>query len=492
MADIMKKYETVIERVSNLINNGTLKEGDKLPSVRQMAQQMSLGIMTVLDAYRRMEARGLIESLPRSGYIVRPPSLQKPANIIKLPEARIGNITVQEKTVQIPAEVEELFRAVVQPDMVALGAGLPDPGDLPSEELSLALARAARTWPMENNQYYLGFGDQQLATELGKWMVNTGCSPLPDEITITQGITQALNLALRAISKPGDTILVESPGYYGFYTILEYLNLKAVEVPVEPSCGISIPELTKILKKGVRPKALICSPTFSNPTGAVIPGENRQKLIELSQKYNFIIIEDDTYGELYFSSHRPFPPLKALAPEDIIYLGSFSKLFAPGYRIGWAAAGRYTDDLRRCYSMAILASPPVLQKAVADYLKRGGVRQHLRRLREKYHNNTLTFQGIIAESFPEGTRTADPAGGHYLWLELPKKCDAVAITREAMKQKVSAAPGVLFSSRRHYKNYMRLNCGLKCTEKVINAIKTIGKLAKEDIQTSKPQISATG
>lgn len=483
----MKKYEQVIERVLGFIASGNLREGEKLPSVRQMAAQMSLGIMTILDAYRRMEARGIIESLPRSGYIVRPPSLQKPPHIIKLPDARVGNINVQEKTVEIPAEIEDLFRAVIRPGMVGLGAGMPDPGDLPSQELSLSLARVARTWPLEINQYYLGFGDEQLKHELGKWMINTGCCPLADEITVTQGITQGLNLALRTLSSPGDTILVESPGYYGFYTILEYLHLKAVEVPVEPGNGISITELKKILKKGVRPKALVCSPTFSNPTGAVISGDNRTELIQLSRKYKFVIIEDDTYGELYFDSHRPFPPLKALAPEEIIYLGSFSKLFAPGYRIGWAAAGRYTNDLRQCFSMSVLASPPMLQKAVADYLQRGGVRQHLRRLREKYHHNVMTFQGVIAEHFPEGTRTANPTGGHYLWIELPKKCDAVAITHQALKYKISVAPGVLFSSRKHYKNYMRINCGLKCTEKVINAIQIIGQLSDDNLQPERKQ-----
>ena len=474
----MKKFEQVITRINTLIDNGTLNEGDKLPSVRSMATQMNMGVMTILDAYRRMEARGMIESLPRSGYVVRPPSLKKLTFTTHLPEARQGKIIVQEKAVNIPDEVEELFRSVVRPGMVPLGAGMPDPTDLPSEEISLAIARAARTWPMENNQYYLGFGEPQLLTQLGKWMVNTGCSPLQDEITVTQGITQALTLALRAVSKPGDTILVESPGYYGFYTILQFLSLKAVEVPVDPINGLSITELKKILKEGIKPKAIICSPTFSNPTGAVMPQKQRQQLVEIAQKHKITIIEDDTYGELYFESKRPFPPIKSLAPEDIIYLGSFSKLFAPGYRLGWCAAGRFTADVRRCYSMAILASPPIMQKGISDYLKRGGVRQHLRRLRGKYQDNVRTFQDVIAEYFPKGTRTAKPRGGHYLWVEMPRRCSSVKIAHEAMKKNISIAPGVLFSSRRHYKNYMRLNCGLKCSEQIINALQTIGQLTK--------------
>ena len=474
----MKKYEMVMDRVIGLIDGGIINEGDKVPSVRAMSSQMNVGVMTTLEAYRRLEAKGFIESLPRSGYIVCPPSLKRFDIRIKLPEARQSDISVQEKTVKIPEETDALFKAVTQPGMIPLGAGMPDPSDLPSEELSQSLARVSRTWPLDNNQYFIGSGDKGLIKELNKWMIQTGCTPAADELTVTQGITQGLTLALRSVTKPGDTVLVESPGYYGFYTILEFLSLKAVEVPVDPTAGIDIEALNHMLKNGIKAKALLCSPTFSNPTGAVIPADSRHKLIELSQKHKFVIIEDDTYGELYFSKTRPEPPIKAIAPDDIIHLASFSKLIAPGYRIGWAAGGKYTEDIRRCFRMSVLASPIVIQKALADYLKRGGVKQHMRRLRDKYQQNVSLTQSIIADYFPEGSRTAKPTGGHYLWVELPENIDSVKLTEKALQKKISIAPGVLFSSRKHYRNYLRLNCGLKCTEKVIKALKTIGDLAK--------------
>ena len=474
----MKKYEMVMDRVIGLIDSGIISEGDKVPSVRAMSGQMNVGVMTTLEAYRRLEARGIIESLPRSGYIVCPPSLKRFDISIKLPEARQSDISVQEKTVKIPTETTTLYNAVIQPGMIPLGAGIPDPTDMPSEEISQSLARVSRTWPLDNNQYFIEQGDKNLIKELNKWMVQTGCTPAPGEIIVTQGITQGLALALRAVTKPGDTVLVESPGYYGFFTVLEFLSLKAIEVPVDPNTGLDIDSLSKMLKKGIKPKAIICSPTFSNPTGAVIPKDNRNKLIEIARRHNVVIIEDDTYGELYFTKKRPHPPIKSIAPEDVIYLGSFSKIIAPGYRIGWAAGGKYSEDILRCFRMSVLASPVVIQRAIADYLKRGGVKQHMRRLREKYKNNVALTQSIIADYFPDDTRTANPTGGHYLWVELPEYIDSVKLTEKALKKKISIAPGVLFSSRNHYRHYLRLNCGLKCTEIVIKALKTIGDLAK--------------
>jgi DNA-binding transcriptional MocR family regulator len=472
----MKKYDQVIERVSTLIEQGTIADGQKVPSVRAMARQMRFGTMTVLEAYRRLEADGIIESRPRSGFVVRPKPLRDYKVGVRLPKARQTGIKIRTEAVKVPRVVEELFESVMQPDMVPLGAGMPDSEDLPSDELSLHMSRIARMFPNEINQYEIGRGDASLITEINKLMIDAGCSPLTDEVTVTAGITQGLLLALRAVTSPGDSVAVESPGYYGFYAMLEFLNLKAVEIPTDPAQGLDLRTLATTLKSCDPPRCLVLSSSFSNPTGALMPEEKRHELIKLSAAYDFVIMEDDTYGALGYKENH-LHPLKALDPNHVVYLGSFSKVLAPGYRTAWVAGGRYADDIQRCYHMSVLSTPLITQRTIASYLKKGGMKQHLRRLRQKYHNNMRLIQSLVAENFPDGTRTTHPMGGHFLWVELPREYDAISLARKAMKEKISIAPGVLFSSRQHYRNHFRLNCAFKCDEIVVKAICRLGKLA---------------
>lgn len=472
----MRKYDRVMQRVMTLIDQGTITDGLKIPSVRAMSRQMGVSTMTVLEAYRRLEGRGILESRPRSGFIVRPRSLHAHNAGMRLPEARQTNIDIRTAAVTVPQEVTALFNAALEPGMVPLGAGLPDPEDLPSEELSLHLSRVARTHPMRINQYAIGRGDAGLVAEIVKLMVSAGCSPRIDEVTVTAGITQGLLLALRAVTSPGDPVAVESPGYYGFYAVLEFLNLKAVEIPTDPRRGIDLAQLCGLMAGDHPPKALLLSPSFSNPTGALMSDERRRKLGSLARETDLVIIEDDTYGALHYEPMH-LRPLKAHCPGHTIYLGSFSKILAPGYRVAWVAGGRYADDIQRCHSMGVLALPLATQRAVASYLKQGGMRQHLRRLRKKYHDTIRLFQSLVAAHFPDGTRATHPAGGHFLWVELPLGYDAVALTKLAQAEKISIAPGVLYSSRGHYRNHLRLNCAVKCDERVVTALKRLGRLA---------------
>lgn len=470
---MQKKYEQVMEAVSLLIRNGAVQEGEKIPSVRAMAERMQLSMMTVLDAYRRLEADKIIESVPRSGYRVLPESA---AAKNCPPEAQTEPIRIRTSAVKSHAQTEELLRAAARKDVVPLGAGLPVPKDMPCDELSRCAAREVRTLPEEANGYELGGGDYGLRRQIARYMADSSCPQHPDDLLVTSGITQGLILALRAVTSPGDLVAVESPGYYGFFSALNFLNLNAVEIPSSPTNGIDIPRLTGLVGSGTIPKALIVAPTCANPSGSVIPESSRKKLVALTKKNRIVLIEDDTYGNLYFDNHRP-APLKAFSPDDIIYLGSFSKTIAPGYRIGWVAGGKYADDIRRCYAMSALALPVLTQRAVCRYLEKGGMNRHLQKLRRKYQSNIGRMQEAVAEHFPEGTQSSRPAGGHFLWIRLPGKSDALVLAKQALKKNISIAPGPLFSSRQHYKRYFRLNCALTWSTPVAEAVATLGKLA---------------
>ncbi len=453
-----------------------LEDGERVPSIRSMSKQTGVSIMTVLEGYRRLEDMGLIESRPQSGYYVRPKALRDSCPMVRLPEVCQSDIALRTESVKIPEAVERLVIQTLKKDVLPLGAGLPAPDYLPNEELSILLARIARTYPNILNQYCFERGHHALLEMISKWMIDAGCITQKDETVITSGATQALMLALRSVTRPGDTVAVESPGYYGFYALLQFFNLNAVEIPCDPQNGLDVDALHTILKDGIRPASVLLSSNYSNPTGALMPDANKETLVKLCYQYNLPIIEDDTYGELTFNSYRPLP-LKALAPDIVLYVGSFSKILAPGYRIAWLAGGRHTDDIRRCFGMSVLATPVATQLTLASFLKDGGLKRHLRRLRKRYEENIRLFQTKVARCFPEGTRTCNPQGGHFLWVELPQGHDAVALSVAAVNHRISIAPGVLFSSRQHYRRNFRLNCAIKWSDEVDNAIERLGELS---------------
>lgn len=475
--DKVKKYEQVVERVLSLIDRGLINDGDKIPSVRGMSKQMGVSVMTVLEGYRRLEAKGVVLSLPRSGYVVRPAAHRKYQKADRPPEAREFEIEISPETVKRPDLMDEIFRAGYIPGIIGFGAGLPQGADLPSEELSLSLARVARTFPLEINQYSLNQGDLKLRKILLDYMVSAGCTPTLEEISIIPGTTQGMVTSLRFLTSPGDVVAVESPGYFGFFELPSLLNLKVVEIPSNPQRGISVDYLQALLDQGIEPKCLILSPNFSNPTGALMSDENKQRLVDLCEDNYIPIIEDDTYGDLYFDGKRP-RPLKALSPDNVIYLGNFSKTISPGYRVAWIAPGKWGKEVARSLHVEIVSVPLCLQKALVDYLDHGGVRQHIRRLRKKYESHIEIYQKLIFEYFPEGTRAGNPRGGHFLWVEMPEVCDSVVLYKLAMKENISIAPGILFSSRGLYRNCFRLNCTVHCTDEAVNAIRRLGELAK--------------
>ncbi|GBF34406.1 transcriptional regulator [Desulfocucumis palustris] len=472
----IKKYDQIMRRIEDLISLNTIKDGERVPSVRSMAKQMGVSVMTVLEGYRRLESLGLIESRPQSGYYVRPGALHASPPLARPPRVSRSDIALRTESVLIPESVERLLTQALRKDVLPLGSGMPAADYYPSEELSICLARVARSDPELVNRYCIGGGQGVLVERIARWMMEAGCVTPEEEIVVTAGATQALMLAIRAVTRPGDTVAVESPGYYGFYSLLQFFNLKAVEIPCDPQSGLAVDALQTILRQGLRPACVILSPAYSNPTAAVMPDTNKEELVKLCLDYNLPIIEDDTFGELSYDTYRP-RPLKALAPDTVLHVGSFSKVLAPGYRVAWLAGGRHTRDILRCHAMSVLATPVVTQLALASYLKGGGLKRHLRLLRKKYQVNAGLLQAKIALCFPAGTRTCNPRGGHFLWVELPPGHDAVKLSVAAAEEGISIAPGVLFSSRQHYRRNFRLNFAVKWSEEVEKAIERLGELS---------------
>jgi DNA-binding transcriptional MocR family regulator len=298
-----------------------------------------------------------------------------------------------------------------------------------------------------------------------------------DELVITIGCTEALNLSLRAVTKPGDTVAIEAPAYFGVLQVINALGLNVLEIPADPRDGISLPDLRQALASCTI-AAVVVTPAFQNPLGSCMPDAHKAELYRLLQEFDIPAIEDDVYGDLHWDERRP-KPLKAWDTEGRVLLcSSFGKTLAPSLRIGWCAPGRYLERVRRLKFTNTLATPVVLQKTVSDFLRNGGYDHHLRSIRRAYREQVQRFSAAIVQDFPLGTRISRPKGGFVLWVDLPGNIDTVQLYHDGLAVGITIAPGILFAARATYPQCLRINCGLPWTDDIGQAIRRLGELAK--------------
>ncbi|NGY05748.1 PLP-dependent aminotransferase family protein [Solimonas terrae] len=465
------RYVGVANEIAAQIASGQLAVGERVPSVRALARQKRLSPTTALAALRHLEQRGEIEARPQSGYYVR----QRPQ---LLPSLDMSRTAKRPRAVAVNSLFARLVNDVASPELIPLGSAVPEHDWYPARLLQRALASATRRRPQWLSEYGYYFGVDSLRHEIARLYAGLGCTVDADEVLITNGCMEALNLALRAVARPGDVIAVESPTFFGFLQIIESLGMKALEIATHPRDGLSIDALRQVLENSETPvRALLVAANVGNPLGTTIPPERRRELLRLCARHRVVIVEDDVYGDLHFAASRP-PPLRALDPDaQVLLCASFSKTLAPGMRIGWVIGGAMTESLRLAKFVNSVATPAALQQAVADVLKRRTHARHLQGLRRACQQQIGRFSELIEQGFPAGTRLSRPQGGFVLWLELPACIDVLELHERALLDNISFAPGPLFSSSGRYRNALRLNCGRELTPPVIKALRRLGQLA---------------
>lgn len=463
-------YQSLADTLQSLIEQGTLRPGYRVPSVRRMALQRDVSISTVLQAYTLLESRGLLEARPQSGYYV------KPRLPIHMPEPRIARPMAKPTYVGVNDLVAEVLANAGDESRVPLGAACPSPALFPNRKLARILGAACRNDPSMFGRYAMSMAFEPLSREIARRYLQAGATVPHDELVITVGCSEAITLSLRAITKPGDTVALETPAYFGFLQTIQSLGLKALEIPSDPRTGIELPALRDALANN-EVKAVLVMPAFQNPTGSCMPDEKKERLYRLLCDFDLPAIEDDIYGDLHFGERRP-KPLKAWDTDGRILLcSSFGKTLAPSMRVGWCAPGRYLERVKRLKFTNTISTPALLQKAIADFLRTGGYDHHLRGIRRAYQNQLGLFSQTILRHFPEGTRLSRPQGGFILWVELPEEVCATKLYRDALGEHVSIAPGIIFSVKERYGHCIRLNCGLPWDDSVDRALQTLGRLA---------------
>ncbi|MBW4461309.1 MAG: PLP-dependent aminotransferase family protein [Nodosilinea sp. WJT8-NPBG4] len=467
-------YEQVADRLQQLITEGTLKPGDRLPSVRKLRAQLSVSTSTVMEAYRLLEDRGMVVVRPQSGYYVKQTTLQLPQE--PAPTAPPRQAT--DIDISLAFEVISLMR---DPGLIQLGAALPALEHLPLAQLNRLMGKVLRDNTNAAHSYGTPLGCPELRAEFAKRMLDAGCSVHPDQMVITNGANEAIYFCLQALTQPGDTVAIESPTYFAVLEALKCLGLKALTLPTHPRDSISLPHLEEALQTGDVKVVLLVS-NFSNPLGSCMDDRKKKHLVELLNQYDTPLIEDDVYGDLCFEGTRP-KAIKAFDTENrVLYCASVSKTLSPGLRVGWCTGGRYHGKIAHMKSILNQNTAIAPQLTVAAFLANGGYDRHLRHLRRVYQDQMVHIQQAVRDYFPAETCVTRPTGGHVLWLEMPAGFDSLRLYQEALVQGIAIAPGVMFSaSGQCYGNCLRLNTAVSWSEQVEQAIEILGLLAKKQL-----------
>jgi DNA-binding transcriptional MocR family regulator len=464
-------YEQVAEEIAGLIEQGTFRAGDKVPSIRQLSSRFDVSINTVMQAYALLEDKRLIQARPQSGYFVR-----SRAPEIREPDLQSRSFSAP-TTVTISDLCQQVMRNMMNRDLLPLGSAIPSAQNLPIDKLNRIMASELRRYGEQGVLYQMPPGYERLRIQIARRALVAGISSGPDDILVTSGCVEAVLLALRATCHAGDTIAVESPFYFNFMQMIAELGLKALEIPSTPRDGISIEALRYAIEQGKISACLVIA-NFSNPLGSLMPDERKRELVELLARHEIPLIEDDIYGDLIFGNERPIAAKSFDHSDNVIYCSSFSKTIAPGYRVGWAIAGRFQPEMERIKMIMNVApsSPP--QLALAEFLATGGYDHHLRSIRRIHARNMSQMTEAVARYFPAGTRMTHPAGGFILWIEMPEGTDAILLYHRALEKGISIVPGPLFSLSSKYTHHIRLSAA-QWDDRIEQGIKTLGELAHE-------------
>lgn len=464
-------YLKIAEQLEIQIKNGILKSGDKLPSVRSLRDMYKVGLNTAKQAYLELEGRSLIQSIARSGYYVSQTSQRK----LALPSS---SMTPKADPALVSDDlISKVFGNLQNKEIRQFSLGVPDKALLPAATLHKSLRKLVRSSALhdESLTYESVQGSLNLRRSVAKWSMLWEGNLNADDIVTSSGAMNAIFNCLMALTKPGDTVAIESPVYFGTIQIIKALGLKAIEIPTHPITGIHLDALKKLLHK----IDVCCFVTnFSNPLGFLMPEEHKKELVNMLAKQHIPLIEDDIYGNLSFDGTRP-KPCKAFDEEGLVmWCSSVSKTLASGYRVGWVAPGKYKEKVIRQKLLQTIAMPAIHQEVVADFMEHGRYDFHLRTFRSTLQTNFINYQNAILDYFPENSKISRPQGGFMLWVELDKKIDSSLLYDLAIRQKIGFAPGRMFTQHDQYHNCLRLNFALAWNDDLKFDLRRLGNLIK--------------
>ncbi|WP_373769466.1 aminotransferase-like domain-containing protein [Delftia acidovorans] len=473
-------YRRLAADYSLAMELGTLKAGERMPSVRELMRRHEVSLSTALQTLRHLEDLGQLEARPRVGYFVRDarpaglapasePDLSQPVQ--PLPQPHFAGINEH-----ISLMLERGRQADVRVD---LGGATPPPELFDRGYLNQAAARLLREQPdlLVLGRSMMG-SHPDFQRAMARRALAAGIHVAPADVLATTGNSEAVSLALAAVASPGDVVAVESPTYYGLLQVVESLQMQALEIPCSPRTGLSIEALELALQTQPRLKAVVVVPELQMPLGTRIPDEHKARLVDLCGAHGVALIEDDSYG-LFVESSQPVRPIKAWdrLPGHVIYCEAFNKSMAPGLRQGWMNAGQWHGRVQMLKFARSRGTQTLAQLLAAACVGSPAHLRNLQRLKQQLRRQREGMAQLVARFFPLGTRLSLPPGGLSLWLELPAGVSTSALFTQALARGIRTAPGSMFSNSGRYEHCMRLGCTLPVDAVIEQACRELGAMA---------------
>lgn len=384
------------------------------------------------------------------------------------------------------SEIRELLKLTQQPDIISFAGGLPNPESFPVDTIKKIIDSLLETEGARILQYGSTEGVNSFRDALSEMMRNKyGVSVTKDNILVTAGSQQALYLLAKIFINPGDKVIIEAPTYIGILTAFQSYKPEYKEIEMDDD-GMRTDLLEETLrsmrKEGDKPKMIYTIPTFQNPAGVTMSLDRRKHLIELSEDYDVLIVEDDPYGELRYSG-EPLPLLKSLdRNHNVIYLGTFSKILSPGFRMAHLIAHEEIIHKAVLAKQGIdLCTNTVGQFVAREYISRGYLENHIPKIIELYKRKRDLMLDMLEDHFPDGVKWTKPDGGMFLWVTLPDGMDAEKMFHRAIQHKVAYVIGSAFFPRRNHKNTMRLNFTYPTDEQIKEGVVRLSKVIREEL-----------
>jgi DNA-binding transcriptional MocR family regulator len=460
-------YLQIRNQLREMILDGTLSEGSRLLPERKMAAALGVNRSTVVNAYRELAADGLVEArVGRGTTVCRPPvvsTVEPPLPLTPQPPNHLTLHPLVWSEYLLPrAEggrdplLRDLMTLLTRADTISFAAGIPAPELYPLDDFRQAMAHVLNTAGQTLLQPCPVEGYYPLRQTIARRMAGRGATVRAENILIVTGSQQGLDLIARAFLRAGDEVVMEAPSYLGALQIFSAAETRLLGVPLDEE-GMRLDVLENILIR-YRPKLIYTLPTFQNPSGCTMAPRRRLRLLELARRHRVPIVEDDPYGELYYTSQPPSPLLALDQDGYIIYLSTFSKILFPGLRLGWVAAPRpVIERLSQIKQLADLHCSTLIQGAVHEFCQRGALDKHLDHVRDLYRQRRDAMLAALTEHGPAGLEWDEPQGGFNLWCRLPPGLKARQLMAEAAVRSVALVPGEVFYSDGGGQEEMRLN-----------------------------------
>jgi DNA-binding transcriptional MocR family regulator len=469
---VVARYQRIAERVARGIHSGLLAPGERLPSLRVLCETEGVSLMTALAAYRRLEALHLVEATPRSGFKVclnASPKLERPA----ITHARVARESDPREAI-----LRATLAAANDPELVPLGLGYPDPQHFPLASLRRITGSLLATRPELWATYSLPPGNPELRRLIAQRLAARDLPVNPDQILITSGAMEALNIAIRCVTMPGDLVAVECPTFFGILDAVKSTGAKVLELPGDPQHGVE-PERLDAACRRHRVRAAVLMPSFANPTGSLMSDDRKAAFAPVLERHRVALIEDDLYAELAFAGRAPTPLSSYVAGRERVprfLAGSFSKTLLPAGRVGYLVAENpWIERATSIKRMTTLANATLPEALALECLASGVYDRHLRRMIPRLRQQLRLIEHAVAAHFPAGTKASRPEGGFMSWLELPIGCDGEHLFWSARAAGISIVPGSVFSLSRGLERFVRLSAGSQSA--LEPSIRELGRLA---------------